>query len=111
MEKYSIIKEEKLVDSVNTLFINFQGNLTIESSNNLNKIFQEIVRDYGSYDLNISKIESIDLTFLQLLFAFKSEIDNENKKININFEIENELFDLLVICGFSKCFQLKILNE
>ena len=53
-------------------------------------------------EINLEKIESVDLTSLQLLIATKRSFEKANIPLKLNFSCSNEIYTLLKNCGFEK---------
>lgn len=97
MENY-LIKTENIDDKT---IVTFSGDLSIQ---NIEKIKQELINiivDYPNININLDDVSDIDVSFVQLLYAFRQEKQQQNKEIAIEVNLNEELRCLLSKAGIN----------
>jgi|GEM_PF-2194502 len=85
------------------LVLSFEGSQTIEKAEEIKKSLSNAIRSKKKeIIINLSKVEKIDLSFLQLLFSATTEAESKKKKISINEDVPNEILDVIDLCGFNR---------
>ena len=98
------IKSDKTIkDNANTYVL--KGNITIQQTETLKNELLSTIKKMNSIYISGKNIEDIDVTFIQLMYSLKSSMTKQNKQINYDIELPEELTELLDNTGF------KSLNE
>lgn len=74
--------------------------ITIINSAALKLEIEEALSSASSMDLTLKDIEVIDLAGLQLIYAIKQEALSQNKKLNIKFNLNDDLLKTIRMAGF-----------
>jgi anti-anti-sigma regulatory factor len=82
--------------------INFEGELAIQNMEEIKNKILPIIQKYNEFEIDIRKVENIDLTFMQFLCSFQKTILMQDKKANYSIEIPQELSSLLERSGYTK---------
>jgi len=96
-ETYKITTE--INQTANQLTIVFEGNLDLK---NINNIKDELISVYSSNNnllLKITNVQTIDLSFIQLLISLKKELLTSKKECSIELNLNDELNNLLSNSG------------
>lgn len=88
------------------------GELTIYVANDLKDKVNECVSSANSISLDLSKVEEIDTTCVQLLLQTKQACDSAEKSFAIT-EISPAVQDVLNLCGLANYFgeTLQVSNQ
>ena len=84
-------KIEKIKDDVNQskIKLNFVGDFSIEKIEHIKNELTEILADYDELIFDLTNINSVDVTFYQLIIGIVNFCKKENKSLNcIGFESE-----------------------
>lgn len=83
--------------------VTFEGSQTIEKSEKIKNILIDAIKGKKKeIFINISKIEKIDLSFLQLLYSASLEAISKKKKISISGDIPSYFRDMVRLSGFNR---------
>lgn len=74
--------------------------ITIINSVALKTKIEEALNSASSLDLHLKDIDVIDLAGLQLIYAVKQEALSQNKKLNIKFNLNDDLLEAIRMAGF-----------
>ncbi len=74
--------------------------ITIINSVALKTKIEEALSATSTLDLHLEDIEVIDLAGLQLIYAVKQEALSQNKKLNIKFNLKDDLLETIRMAGF-----------
>ncbi len=85
------------------IVVTFEGSQTIEKAELVkNTLLQAIMGKKNEILLNLSKIDKVDLSFLQLLYSASLEASAKNKKITITEEVPKTIIEMIRLSGFDK---------
>ncbi len=87
--------------SEETTTITWTGTAGIETAKSLQKELQKAINNNSTVYLNISEIDDIDLTGIQLILAAKIEADNQNKTFAITGKIPQAISEFVSSCSVS----------
>lgn len=79
----------------------FKGKLSVENTNVFRDEVLKIIAPYEIFNIEINNVETIDLSFYQLLLATKKSIEAKNKQFNLMMMLSQEKLDLLKQAGFN----------
>jgi len=89
----------------NIQVISFEGAQTIEKALSVkDALLQAIQGQKERILLNLSKVEKVDLSFLQLLYAAGLEAEKSGKEIAITGSVPEEFLSAVKLAGFDKNF-------
>lgn len=74
----------------NCSFITIEGILALQNSNEIKTDFIEILKLNTDYELVIQNTSAIDITFIQLLEAFKKSVKKIEKNVSIKYILSDE---------------------
>ena len=88
----------------NDIFIiTFEGSQTIEKAEEIKTtLFSSIKGKKREILLNLSRVEKIDLSFLQLIYSSSLEAVKKNKEISITGKIPENVKNLIKLSGYNK---------
>lgn len=88
----------------NDIFIiTFEGSQTIEKAEEIKAILLSSIKGKKrEILLNLSRVEKIDLSFLQLIYSSSLEAVKKNKKISITGKIPENIKNLIKLSGYNK---------
>jgi anti-anti-sigma regulatory factor len=81
--------------------VSLTGYLTIENSNSIHDYLQRKALTKDIVTINLSNLDDIDLSILQLMVGFIRTRNELNKKTNIELNISDNLKDLVDKSGFT----------
>lgn len=79
--------------------------ITIINSVALKKKIEEALNSASSLDLHLENIDVIDLAGLQLIYAVKQEALSQNKKLNIKFNLKDDVLKTIRMAGFGELIE------
>ncbi|MEI7597543.1 MAG: STAS domain-containing protein [Bacteroidota bacterium] len=79
--------------------IALEGELSLKNAEGLKNDFLSLSKAESGYLFAISNIQALDITFIQLLIAFKTKAISENKKFAINWSLNDDLTNILESTG------------
>lgn len=83
--------------------VTFEGSQTIEKAEMVkNTLLKAINGKKKEILLNLSKVDKIDLSFLQLLYSASLQATVENKIISIHGPIPRTILDMIHLSGFDR---------
>lgn len=59
--------------------IELKGELTVNDAENTHKLFSSVIQKKSDIEVNISKLEDLDVSILQLIYSLFLEIGTERK--------------------------------
>lgn len=101
-ENISINPSKKKGDK--SVKIILQKELTIFTIEELKTKIVDVLKKYDEIQIQISNVENIDLSFLQLIDSLKKSAHKKNKKVEMNVELPENLEELMSNAGFEKFF-------
>lgn len=75
----------------------FSGDLSVKSAHNLQQELLKMLENDRTLEVRIDNPENVDLSFLQLLFAFEKEAGD---RLKLHFKVSDEISELLAKAGF-----------
>lgn len=83
--------------------ITFKGSQTIEKAEIIKKTLVEAIKGKKKEILiNLSGLEKVDLSFLQLLYSASLEAVGKKKKLSISGEVPDSFLDMIYLSGFNR---------
>ena len=92
-------KEDKRVKII------LENDLTIYSIEDFREKLIETYKKYDKIDLKLKNVNNIDLTFIQLLQAFRADAKKLNKSVSFDFNFPEDLELLLDNADLNKVFE------
>ncbi len=84
-----------------TVVVAFEGSQTIEKAEAVKESLLTAIQSKKiNILLDISKIEKIDSSFLQLIYSASLEADKKNKKISLSGKISESVKEIIKLSGF-----------
>lgn len=77
-----------------------QGDLTIDTATDVKKQLLENLKKYKVFRVKVSNVDSLDLTFIQLLQRFIWDAQQQNKQVEVAFNLPDDIKLLLEHAGF-----------
>lgn len=85
------------------LVLTFEGSQTIEKAEAVKKTLLDALKGKKKEILiNLSRVEKVDLSFLQLLYSAGLEAVSRKKKISINKDCPETFLDVIELTGFDR---------
>lgn len=78
------------------------GQLTINTIDKIMAKMKEIIVKPSEVSIQVEDVENMDLTFIQLIFAIKNSGKKEKYKVEVSFDLSEELTSLITNAGFQK---------
>lgn len=100
--------ELKFLDDANkpkAVAVAFNGDLSIENTNEFRDLLLSKIDTYEIFNFEIKQVETIDLSFYQLLLSAKKTIEEKNKQFNLVMSLPQDRLDLIVQAGFDIDFK------
>lgn len=88
-----------------TAKLTISQDITIINSVTLKTKIEEALNSSSSLDLHLENIDVIDLAGLQLIYAVKQEALSQNKKLNIKFNLNDDLLKTIRMAGFGELIE------
>ncbi len=85
--------------------ISFSGNLDIRNSNDLKKKMLEYKPQKEKLKIVLENTDNIDLSFMQLLFAFLKKLKQEGKELEFSQNLDKEYEKIVKESGFFDVFE------
>jgi len=92
--KTSIDKSSK----VQNLF--FEGNLALINASAIKKTIQAMAFKSDSVIIHLRSVEKLDITFIQIIRALRTVLENDGKKTSTVSEVPGDIERLLTNSGF-----------
>jgi anti-anti-sigma regulatory factor len=80
--------------------LNLEGNMGVERAAELKKELRTYLDSTKKLIIDLSRLKTADLSFLQLLYAVKLQAVNEGKELTFTGEISDKLGEVLISSGF-----------
>ena len=77
------------------LEIIISGDLTIKNVEEFYKRLSDIKRSYNTYNIILQELQKIDVSCLQVLVAFISDLKNSSKQVSLTKNLNEEIEKLL----------------
>jgi anti-anti-sigma regulatory factor len=90
--------------------ISFAGNLDIRNSNDIKKKMVDYKPQKEKLKIILENTDNIDLSFMQLLFAFLKRLKEEGKTLDFSQKLDKEYEKIVKESGFLDVFE-KLINE
>jgi anti-anti-sigma factor len=84
--------------------IRCEGEFTISSLRKLNDILRTTIEGTGDIKLSLTHITAIDVTGIQLLYAWKNQLEASGRSTVVLFPEAKTVNDLLIKTGIIKLF-------
>lgn len=102
------IKNENLllipskIKGENKINITLRNELTIFSIESVKDKIIQAFKDYDQITFEIKDVNSMDLSFVQLLYSIKITADTHNKKVTFNVNLSDDIKSLFANSDLSK---------
>lgn len=87
--------------------ITLKGELTIDYTDQLQVFFKGILDKHHDFSIRLIEVKSLDLSFLQCLWAFIREVNQQKKSLTVDMELDEDLRLLLQNSGFERLLHYK----
>lgn len=87
-------------DNQDKLHIIFSGELTISNTPDFKELIMQRVNSTKALTITTREVESIDLSFYQLLLSIKKTLQEQEKTVNLNLSLPAEEKELMMQAGF-----------
>ena len=85
------------------LVLTFEGTQTIEKAEVVKRTLLDAVKSKKKEIIvNLSQLEKVDLSFLQLLYSAELEAVNKKKKFSINDNVPDSILNIIELTGFHR---------
>jgi len=88
-------------DQPNHGILNIEGDLTIETAENVRQQLLDAIKQYQILDIDVKNVASFDLSFLQLIFSAHNTAIKETRNIFVKMDLPAETNNLLKSAGFN----------
>lgn len=85
-----------------------QGDLSIETAADVKKQLLENLKKHKSFSIKVSSVDTLDLTFIQLLQRFVWDAQLQNKPVDVSFSLPNDIKLLIENAGFETFLKQEI---
>jgi anti-anti-sigma factor len=82
--------------------INLEGSLGIHKAHSIKEEITEAVEKNKKVMINLSHVESIDLSIIQLLYAARRYAEKKKRELHLTGNLQDEVRDSFLIGGFCK---------
>ena len=89
----------------NIEIVHFYGNLDIRNSETVKKMMLEYKPQKNNIKIILKNTDNIDLSFLQLMFAFIKKLKEKGKSVEFSQELEMEYEKIVKESGFLNAFE------
>jgi ABC-type transporter Mla MlaB component len=76
-----------------------EGELTIAQAGQLRNDLNEVLKKHDTVKVTVQNVTSMDLTCIQLVYAFMKTCTQQNKKALLDIKLDSDLEVLLTKCG------------
>jgi len=80
------------------------GDLNVKNAESIKAMLLKVAGMKNALELKVENVKSLDLSFLQILFAFITSEKASGRKISVIFNLSDENKSLLTRSGFSQYF-------
>ena len=101
-QKNKDLSIKKPKNNSNKVTVNVTNELSIYNIESIKKEIDQLIETYEILDISINNLNNMDLSGIQYIHAVKKEVQQKGKEINFSFELNEELTNLIVKCGFSE---------
>lgn len=88
--------------------LSIDNDMTIYSIDDLKNDFSKEIEVYKEFEINLSDVEEIDSSGIQLLLALKNELMKNEKKFKIT-AVSGPVEKLIERYGLAECFNAEVL--
>jgi len=96
--------EVKVEDNHSSLNLIITGDVSVSHIGELYADLLNVPLDASRYLLQITKVENLDLSFFQLLFAFVRRIRANDSQVTVKWDLEDEYVRILKESGIQDVF-------
>lgn len=82
--------------------ITIENECTVNNVEELHKEFVNIIETFETFNIAVKNIVNIDLAGYQLLYSLKKELDEANKNVTFDLQINEDLKSVLDNAGLKK---------
>ncbi|MBB6479014.1 STAS domain-containing protein [Spirochaeta isovalerica] len=87
----------------NIQVLTFEGSQTIEKAQSVKEsLLQALKSKKEKILINLSKVEKVDLSFLQLLHAAGLEAEKKGKELSLSGDIPDDFISAVKLAGFDR---------
>ncbi len=84
--------------------LHYSKDLGINNAKAYHTELKKALKNKTDVEVKVDKVETLDLTFIQLLYSLKKSVEKSNKKISFNIKLNNESELLLSNAGLTNLF-------
>lgn len=90
----------------NTLYLT--GDLTIANSAYIKEELIKALNKYSLLNLEIDEVERLDLSVLQLIYAFRRAASSSGKEVNLGINLPEDMHQLVRLSGLEKMYNQSV---
>ncbi len=94
----------QITENKNTTEIILSGNLNVSNSEAIHKKIQNLMKKPKNLRINISDVESIDLSMVQVLYSAQKSLLHEGKELTVKPNLPFDLSLLMEKTGLKNIF-------
>ncbi len=91
-----------MADNESMKVVNLEGSLGIDKAHSIKDEITAAVDKNKKVMINLSHVEYIDLSIIQLLYAARSYAEKEKKELHLTGNLQDEVRDSFLIGGFCR---------
>ncbi|HOP04201.1 MAG TPA: STAS domain-containing protein [Tenuifilaceae bacterium] len=88
--------------------LTLQGDLSIETAGDIKKQLLENLNKYMNFNIKVSNVDTLDLTFVQVLQRFIWDAQQLKKSVVVNFSLPDDIQLLLEHAGFESFLKQEV---
>jgi len=92
------------IDKHSPITLTITGDVSISQIGKLYAGLLKVPADAPEYFIHVREIDNLDLSFFQLLYAFTQKIKANNRKIALEWDLEDEYVRIMKESGIQKVF-------
>jgi anti-anti-sigma regulatory factor len=96
--------ETELLSDKNSTRVTFSGDLSVAGAADLQQQLLKTSWETAGVKIIVENVENMDLSFLQLLFAWSKTLKSSGKNLNFDFRLGDEFQRIVEESGFGEVF-------
>jgi anti-anti-sigma regulatory factor len=96
-----------ILNGVETGILKLHGDLTMTNVKSIKETLYDLSYKYSRVNIEVSNVESVDLSFIQLLHSAKHTFRQLNKKISFDINLSPEIKSIIQDAGFNENLNLQ----
>ena len=94
--------KQNIIENGDLCTIHCQGSATSEDTAQMQSLFLETLSKYSKISLDLNEVENIDLSALQLIYAFYKTAIRERKSLSIHLKKGSDAAEAFAVSGLFK---------